>query len=775
MNKLNISTPRIWDNALPVEDNSHRVVLFRQHFRLEKSISGAELYIAADTDFIVCLDGKEINRGQFSDDPTVKTFNTMILPELSAGDHLLAVQVYFCGVDTSGYSPGKPGLYCSVICNGNDILHPEKWLTASDPAFQSSCRYIVTRPLGITTCYDLQQQINWADVDFDDLLWQPAKVFTGETDRVFQLRPAHTHSQIQKFHPAKPVKCGNFQRPSDMPDVSAARLISQDICYSSEVVPESLPETFQTAYGYSASGIWLIADLGREMVGFVEFELDAPAGARVDYAHGEHLADGRVRAEIYGRNFADTCICREGRNVFQLPFRRIGGRYLELHISELNGKPLTLHRIGIRPWVLPLPPAAECNVSEETWQTLQRRAVKTLELCMHEHYEDCPWREQALYSYDSRWQMLYGYYLWGNGDFAAASLNLFAPGQREDGHLRLCAPSRSKTVIPIYSLIWIVQLYEHYLYTGSNELFINNRTAAQKLIKARLADYDAATELYHPGSFDFWQFYEWAEGLNSRGIQAGELHALYNLYFIEALDAYSKLLKSNNDANYQDYQNIADELRKNVEQVFYNSKRGLYASTYYNGKQGELFHEHTQVMMLYTQSVPQDRRALLWQKINDRSDLIPMTLSSLPYRVLAAMDAPDCAVENLEQLLLDAYKPMLKSDTDTLWETSEGQRAFQFAGSLCHGWSALPTYYLSAVVLGVKPVEPGFRKFSVTPHWGSFKEVSGAIVTPAGKIYVDIRQTADGVNVKIKHPQSLVLEANAETWQKAAKVTVETY
>ena len=131
------------------------------------------------------------------------------------------------------------------------------------------------------------------------------------------------------------------------PEASAAQLIAQDICYTSDIVPASLPETFQTAYGYDASGIWLIADLGKEMAGFVEFEIDAPAAARIDYGHGEHLADGRVRTEIYGRNFADTCICREGRNVFQLPFRRIGGRYLEIHISNLNGKPVTCRRIGI--------------------------------------------------------------------------------------------------------------------------------------------------------------------------------------------------------------------------------------------------------------------------------------------------------------------------------------------------------------------------------------------------------------------------------------------
>ena len=29
----------------------------------------------------------------------------------------------------------------------------------------------------------------------------------------------------------------------------------------------------------------------------------------------------------------------------------------------------------------------------------------------------------------------------------------------------------------------------------------------------------------------------------------------------------------------------------------------------------------------------------------------------------------------------------------TFWETIDGEKAFENAGSLCHGWSAMPIYY----------------------------------------------------------------------------------
>ena len=97
--------------------------------------------------------------------------------------------------------------------------------------------------------------------------------------------------------------------------------------------------------------------------------------------------------------------------------------------------------------------------------------TQLMKLCMHEHYEDCPWREQALYAYDSRNQALFGYYAWGNYEFAATSIELLGRGIRPDGLLELCAPARVPVTIPIFSWIWFVEVEEHWLYSGDDRLF----------------------------------------------------------------------------------------------------------------------------------------------------------------------------------------------------------------------------------------------------------------------------------------------------------------
>jgi hypothetical protein len=36
---------------------------------------------------------------------------------------------------------------------------------------------------------------------------------------------------------------------------------------------------------------------------------------------------------------------------------------------------------------------------------------------------------------------------------------------------------------------------------------------------------------------------------------------------------------------------------------------------------------------------------------------------------------------------------MLEQGATSFWETAKGEADFSGAGSLCHGWSALPIYY----------------------------------------------------------------------------------
>ena len=44
------------------------------------------------------------------------------------------------------------------------------------------------------------------------------------------------------------------------------------------------------------------------------------------------------------------------------------------------------------------------------------------------------------------------------------------------------------------------------------------------------------------------------------------------------------------------------------------------------------------------------------------------------------------------------YGKMLAQEATTFWETEKGWQDFDGAGSLCHGWSAIPVYYLTKLL-----------------------------------------------------------------------------
>lgn len=61
----------------------------------------------------------------------------------------------------------------------------------------------------------------------------------------------------------------------------------------------------------------------------------------------------------------------------------------------------------------------------------------------------------------------------------------------------------------------------------------------------------------------------------------------------------------------------------------------------------------------------------------------------------------------------------------------------QFRHSLCHGWSSNPTAFMSQYVLGIYPVEAGFKKVLVKPDLGNLKWAKGKFPTPYGEISVE--------------------------------------
>lgn len=86
---------------------------------------------------------------------------------------------------------------------------------------------------------------------------------------------------------------------------------------------------------------------------------------------------------------------------------------------------------------------------------------------MHEHYEDTPWREQALYAEDSRNQALCGYYVFEGFEYQRHNIILLSKSLLKNGLLALTSPCGFKSLyIPSFSLIFIKEVDEYLQYTN---------------------------------------------------------------------------------------------------------------------------------------------------------------------------------------------------------------------------------------------------------------------------------------------------------------------
>ena len=308
----------------------------------------------------------------------------------------------------------------------------------------------------------------------------------------------------------------------------------------------------------------VIIDMGREVAGFLELDFNSAKKQEIVFAYGEHLQDGGVRRIIGDRDFSVVYVARSGENKYLNLFRRIAGRYIEI-FSE---SPIDFNYVGIRPVNYPVKAAVK-KFSDPLLQKIYDVSVDTLRLCMHEHYEDCPWREQSLYAMDSRNQMLCGYYAFENGnyDYARHNLVLISKGLREDGLLSICSPAGLDVPIPFFSLIYIKQVYEYVLYSG-------DRTVLDEIgyaVKTIFDTFNVKIEengLIRSFPYPYWNFYEWAEESDNawqikrkaddRSEESFDL--ILNCAYVYAAEAYGKLFGVKIDT---------ENIKRAIKRVFY--------------------------------------------------------------------------------------------------------------------------------------------------------------------------------------------------------------
>ena len=174
------------------------------------------------------------------------------------------------------------------------------------------------------------------------------------------------------------------------------------------------------------------------------------------------------------------------------------------------------------------------------------------------------------------------------------------------------------------------------------------------------------------------------------------LEAPLNAFVSLAMQAFAKILAAiGKSRDAEAYAARAKALNAAIARVFYNPETKLFES--FDNIHRGVYTTLTQALCtLCGAAEGMDMSAILpVLATNGREGgAIPNTLSMNAFRfdALLAIDKEKYAPVILDELDRD-YLAMLRRGATTFWETAVGADDFEGAGSLCHGWSALPIYY----------------------------------------------------------------------------------
>ncbi len=672
----------VWRNG----EREDEYVRFSDKFYYEgKSL--VYLNLCCDSDFTVWINGKMAGFGKYPDFPNCQVYDRLdITSFVKKGENIVSVLVWHYGVDTQTHVKRHAGLIYEIVTEENILAASGKntrCKVAED--YLSGEKHWITSQLGLSYCYDAKG-VERQDEIF--LQGEECSIQYGRS-KDFVVRPVE-RLKMEEVRCGKLISQGSFiygrgnNIAEQMQRAGLFFLPPQDIVTKKGngfEMFELKPEAHE--------GIYLLFDLERECCGFLEFDIEVGEECIVDIAYGEHLADGRVRCEIDGRCFSAQYLARKGRQHFLNTFRRFGCRYLQLFV---HSKEIKVYFVGLRPVVYPVNVIPK-KFNDRLFQKIYDVSVRTLQLCMHDHYEDTPWREQALYTMDSRNQMLFGYIAFQEYRFARANLWLIGKSIRKDGLLSLCAPGGSDFPIPYFSLMYIIEMNEYRIASADNTLCSENFEIMERILSVFIEKIKKNGLIDNFQDRSYWNFYEWSEKMDGNGEYMPSFDLPLNAFFSIALQNMREMCVSlGYEKKAKEYANYVQSVNSAIRDEFFVKEKGLF-QTYLRKYPMHFSQLSNSLAVLCGACDDKDAKKICEHLVAEESGMVSISLSHsiFLYDALLKTDFDTYYPKILDEIVVK-FSEMLYRNATSFWETEGGEADFDRAGSLCHGWSAVPIY-----------------------------------------------------------------------------------
>ncbi|HEY8967079.1 MAG TPA: alpha-L-rhamnosidase C-terminal domain-containing protein, partial [Candidatus Methylacidiphilales bacterium] len=492
-----------------------------------------------------------------------------------------------------------------------------------------------------------------------------------------------------------------------------------------------------------------LLDFGQTVVGHFVCEMRGAAGGEIVDTHYAESIDAATLTPDYDPAahskpaIGDRLVCRAG-DASHLFYHPCGFRYAMVTVRDALAPfeiGLRFRRVGY-----PLERKGSFSSSDPALEKIWEACVRTQECCSLDAYVDTPWREQAQWWGDARVQAWNTFHIDGDIRLFRRGIRQIALQTTFDGLTYGHAPTMGhECVLPDFTLIWLLTLWDDYWQTGETDLFAAHHGAIQTALGYFRGKADPKSGLV-PYDDRYWLFLDWTD-LFRDGVPA-----VYNLWLLIALEKTASLYrKVRRPREAVPLEAWAGRLRRSLEGLV--DRRGLVRDGI--DRKGRpvpdtSLHSQTLAIAAGLRGVDIPRAVgtlflpFLRGEIRPKSDPSAYWITYI-FSLMGALGHGAEVVSCIRRRWL----PM--AEHGTTWENWEPKPGHE---SRSHAWSAHPLFHLMQTVGGIAQTAPAWREIDFRPVFHG--ESGGASVpTPRGTIVSGWKRAGAGVEVSLRMPHGV--------------------
>lgn len=750
----------IWADKEPSLEKS--VCLLRKTFSLETPPQTCPLRVSADSVYRLYVNGAVVARGPQKSDRYRRYYDTLdIAAHLRPGKNVVAAFVCHFVPDEEGsriFETGPISVLCELragfwlACETLGLFTDRSWLVLPTHSYRFRSPYLSRYATDMLDVSLGEYPQDFAQPDFDDADFQRAVVVC---DTEFE-------------------RCGGITTwplaPANLPRMEETPIAPRAIARSTLPGAQSLLAGESLVVPPGTAG-FVELDMGELTTAHVELRLrygsDKPAFVRLSYAESYFRLNERgelfkgVRDETENAIFdgeedrlqlrAEYGCAKEMK--FETVFFRTF-RFLRIEVAEARA-PIALYGLKFVKTLYPLQVRARCEAPASA-RALWDISVRTLRLCMHSTYEDCPYYEQMQYTMDTAIQMKYTYCLSTDDRLARNAIDAFSAARMPDGLVPCTAPAKFCQVIPGFALYYIEMLYDHYWNFADDKLLKRYFCVADSILQYFAAKVDERTGLF-PRS-QYWEFVDWVQQWHHNfGVPISKeekVHTIYHemfVYFLRRAAFLCDCLARVDMA--REYRALAQRVSEGVRQYCYDAQRGFFLDT----PQRRDASVHAQIWAVLAEIVSgQEARELMERTLADET--LFQCSYSMTYYYLRALEMTGLYGRGEERW--ESWRTMMRLHMTTWSEDPVTQR------SDCHGWSSLPIYEFCRATLGVTALRPGYAAIRIAPYTEKENSAEGIVACILGDISVKWWKEGGKLHLVARTPVGVPVEValGGQTW-----------